>query len=369
MPYLFEAPVGPAVERNAGKIWPAEWVDANPYNLKKMYQVRPGSWAYHTGADLNMRNNQDENAPVYAMGAGSVTYARVFPKKGVWGGIIIIYHGTVDFLEKGIAVRKVVYSRYAHVNGIAVSAGATVAKGQQIARIGGRELGFDPHLHFDISTTSILRKDAGFWPGRNVELVKENFVDPMVWLYSHIKNSTASIHTPLEQDNTPGTSAGLWYADFEGEQVYEKHSVSAKVAFVLNRGAEMKLMKSAKKQDGYVWGQISGGPFKEHWVRVSKDDESVFYFRNQKPASGASADSVEIRYAQFDKSEVREDHSTSSKVVYELKKGAELVLLKQGRKHDGFFWGMISGGIFNGYWVAVCKDDVSAFYFTAHRPA
>lgn len=284
MPYLFEAPVGPEDQRNAGIIWPTDWRDANPYNLEKTYEVKAGRRAYHTGADLNLKKGVDNNAPVYAIGAGKVTYAQVYPTKGVWGGLIVIYHGVVEFIDKGVPVKKVVYSRYGHVQGITVKKDMTVTKGQQIARIGGTELGFDPHLHFDISTTSILDKDPGFWPGLNANLVREHFVDPMIWLYNHIKNYTATNSTPVDKENTSGADTELRYSVFDGAQVREHHSTSAKVVFELKKGAELPLLKTAKRWEGYIWGEICGGPFNGHWVAVLKEDDKTLLFDTKKPA-------------------------------------------------------------------------------------
>jgi murein DD-endopeptidase MepM/ murein hydrolase activator NlpD len=151
----FESPVGEQIDRNTGKVWPSGWHDATEYG--ELYTVKGSTKAYHTGADLNRRRG-DDNAPVYAMGDGVVTYARLFSRTA-WGNIIIIDHGVVD--------GRVLYSRYGHVQRIAVQECTKVLKGQKIAGVGngGPVLNFDPHLHFDISTTSMLKRHPGFWPG------------------------------------------------------------------------------------------------------------------------------------------------------------------------------------------------------------
>jgi len=287
MPFLFEAPVGPEDERNAGIIWPIEWWDANPYNLKKKYEVGKGSgrWAYHTGADLNFKDGVDNNQPVYAMGDGTVTYAQIYPTKGVWGGLIIICHGVIDFMENGVRVKKMVYSRYAHVQGISQAITekkeATVVKGQPIARIGGADLGFDPHLHFDISTTGKLERDPGFWPGGNADLVREHFVDPMVWLYNQIHHQPASNPTPTDNTNTE-----LRYAiQPEGVQVRKDHSTSADIVHELKPGEKLSIKKTGGVNDHvYMWAQISGGDFDGNWVPVCTSDQSLIYLSKRPPA-------------------------------------------------------------------------------------
>ena len=79
----FEAPVGTQSDRNAGKVWPPGWWDATPFG--EPYDVKPGKRAVHTGADLNCKG--DEMAPVYAMGDGTVIYAKKYPVQNVWGGL------------------------------------------------------------------------------------------------------------------------------------------------------------------------------------------------------------------------------------------------------------------------------------------
>lgn len=277
----FESPVGPEQERNAGKIWPRDWHDANPY--KTRYNVKPGKPAYHTGADLNC-DTGDANAPVYTIGDGKVIYAQRYPTQGVWGGLVIIYHGQVD--------EKLLFSRYGHVQGIVVAKDATVTKGQLIARIGGADLGFDPHLHFDISTTSILKEQPGYWPGLNKEMVERHFVDPKVWLYKHIKSEAATKSAPTPQVNSPAVVADApntelrYVIHMDGAHIRKDHATSAQVVHELKKGASLSVMKTGgMKQDGYIWAQVSGGEFNGYWVAVCKDDADpnrrVFYLSKQ----------------------------------------------------------------------------------------
>jgi murein DD-endopeptidase MepM/ murein hydrolase activator NlpD len=285
----FEAPVGPEHERNAGMIWPTEWIDANPYGSH--YFVKPGKPAIHTGADLNLKRGVDNNAPVYAMGDGTVTYSGLYSDTA-WGNLIVIYHGVVD--------ARVLYSRYGHVQGIepSVKKGATVSKGQLIARVGngGPGLNFDPHLHFDISTTSVLDGDdraAGFWPGDHKDVVEKYFVDPYAWLLTHIHEDAASKSAPTHNVNIPGaapesaTTELRYVIHADGAQIRKEHSTSAGVVHELKQGASLSLSKTGGfKQDGYIWAQISGGEFHGYWVAVCKKDAKDpgdFYLSKQPP--------------------------------------------------------------------------------------
>lgn len=363
---LFESPVGEQIHRNAGKVWPPGWHDANEYG--ELYTVKGSIEALHTGADLNRRRG-DDNSPVFAIGDGIVTFARLFSKTA-WGNIIIIYHGVVD--------GRVLYSRYGHVQRIAVQEGTKVLKGQHIAGVGngGPGLNFDPHLHFDISTTSVLKRHPGFWPGLDEKLLKHHFVNPLDWLEAHHVLGTSPLQpTPLDRDSQ-GTDELRYFAQLDGVKIHENYGASAKVLYELKKGADLVLMKKVGRvADDFIWGKISGGVFHGNWVAVCRDDNTSFNFAIQKPvgftgAAPQSAIGSVQYYAQLDGVKVHEDHSFSAKVVCTLKKGAEVFIMqKEGKSQEDFIWGRISGGVFDGRWVTVCKEDGTMFNFATQKPS
>ncbi len=176
--YGFDSPIGTNEERLTMQIWPGGWKDANGY--ARWYGDSAGNGAYHTGADLNLnepRWNMDAGAAVYAIGSGVVTWAA---RRGdVWRNIIIIEH---DPLPDGTKV----CARYAHIEDMLVAVGDRVARGQQIASVGqSGGPGANYHLHFDISTTNILKENPGHWPGKDVNGVYQHYVDPKAFLESH----------------------------------------------------------------------------------------------------------------------------------------------------------------------------------------
>jgi len=176
--YGFDSPIGTNEERLTMQIWPGAWKDANGY--ARWYGDSAGNGAYHTGADLNLnepRWNMDAGAAVYAIGSGVVTWAA---RRGdVWRNIIIIEH---DPLPDGTKV----CARYAHIEDMLVAVGDRVARGQQIASVGqSGGPGANYHLHFDISTTNILKENPGHWPGKDVNGVYQHYVDPKAFLESH----------------------------------------------------------------------------------------------------------------------------------------------------------------------------------------
>lgn len=174
----FDAPIGTAEERAGDKLWPGEWVNANPF-LNSYWFGNPPRQAVHTGADLNLNSprwNLDDGAPVFAAANGVVTFAQIVPR-GTWGGLVVIRHTLPD--------GKVVHTRYGHMSTLAVTAGQEVLRGQQIGTIGGTEYGVADHLHMDISLSGILERDPRHWPGANLASVQEHYVAPRAFLAAH----------------------------------------------------------------------------------------------------------------------------------------------------------------------------------------
>lgn len=178
----FDAPVGTVEERAGRRLWPGSWKDAwHPASgYARRYRDSAGVIAYHTGADLNLnepRFNLDRGAPVYAIASGKVAF--VGRVGDYWRNIVIIEH---DPLPDGAKM----CSRYAHVEGILVSAEERVARGQMICQIGssGGANG-NYHLHFDISPTDILLNNPGQWPRTKLDELLANYVDPILFIRSH----------------------------------------------------------------------------------------------------------------------------------------------------------------------------------------
>ncbi|MFF4394670.1 peptidoglycan DD-metalloendopeptidase family protein [Streptomyces sp. NPDC001480] len=116
------------------------------------YHVPGGMWSsgYHTGVDFVVPTGTS----VKAVGAGTVVSAG-------WGGA---YGNQVV-----IRLADGYYAQYGHLSSISVSAGQTVAAGQQIGLSGATGNVTGPHLHFEIRTTPNYGSD----------------VDPVGYLRSH----------------------------------------------------------------------------------------------------------------------------------------------------------------------------------------
>jgi murein DD-endopeptidase MepM/ murein hydrolase activator NlpD len=166
----FDAPIGTLEQRRGSRLWPEGWADASPFG--KLYFVGTPSEAYHTGADLNWGSPYaDKGLPIYAPASGIVTFAG--PLR-VWGNVIVIRHDPLS-----VPSGQVVYSRYGHVQEVQVQAGQRVKRGDQIAEIGDAFGRFVPHLHYDISPTTILERNPGDWPGKNLAYLLKNYMDPL----------------------------------------------------------------------------------------------------------------------------------------------------------------------------------------------
>ncbi|MFE3826435.1 peptidoglycan DD-metalloendopeptidase family protein [Streptomyces sp. NPDC059092] len=99
------------------------------------YRAAGGSWSsgYHTGVDFVASTG----TTVKAVGAGTVVTAG---DGGSYGNQIVIRH------DNGM------YSQYAHLSSLSVSAGQSVTPGQQIGLSGATGNVTGPHLHFEIRT-------------------------------------------------------------------------------------------------------------------------------------------------------------------------------------------------------------------------
>lgn len=166
----WDSPVGTPTERASDKLWPGNWVDATGFMTK--YTL-----GYHTGADLNLNDpvwDYDRNMPLYPAADGLVVYAGT--PSSAWQGVVVVRH-----VEPS---GNVMYTRYAHMAQILVKAGQWVKRHVNLGTIGRNYLPssgeWGPfHLHFDISNTSILDAEPGYWPGDNAQGVLDNFVDPL----------------------------------------------------------------------------------------------------------------------------------------------------------------------------------------------
>lgn len=167
----YDSPVGTDIERRGTKVWPGSWYDASPFG--RLYFIGTPSEAYHTGADLNLPQDNDRFAPVYAVASGVVVFASRLP---VWGNVIIIKH---DPLKTN---GKVMYSRTAHVDTMGVSVGQRVRRGEQIATVGNAFGQWAYHLHFDLSPTTILETQPQHWPGKNLQALLSNYIDPRLFI-------------------------------------------------------------------------------------------------------------------------------------------------------------------------------------------
>ena len=85
----------------------------------------------HAGVDMS----GSTGTPIVAAAAGTVVYAG---RMRGYGNVVVVDHGG------GVS------TLYAHCSAVLVNDGATVARGQNIARVGATGLATGPHLHFEV---------------------------------------------------------------------------------------------------------------------------------------------------------------------------------------------------------------------------
>lgn len=289
----FRSPVGTEDERNKMpiNIWPGSWLDANAWtgNIPPKYQLGPGNWAYHTGADLNLPNNKDAHAQIFSIGDGVVRYAQLVSKAS-WGNLVVINHGIVN--------GKPLFSRYGHVEDIVVTKGQAVKVGDPIAKVGNQFGVFPYHLHFDISTTDQLDKAPTYWPGLDMQSCKHHFVNPRDWLRENF-NTAAEIlpeGSTASGDVSGGSGSGgqkpddvkplpTWYVIApKGAQVYKEPSITAEKSVLLPRGTKVTVdVQKGRKDATVIWGPILGGDLNGQWVAIRKNDGKESYLSTNPP--------------------------------------------------------------------------------------
>jgi murein DD-endopeptidase MepM/ murein hydrolase activator NlpD len=150
------------------------WRDAQPYR-RNLYSGH----GYHLGADWNNGSgSSDANLPVYAVADGVVS--RVADFGGAWGKVIFVRHSTPS---------GVYTSMYAHVNWNASgppSQGQSVAKGQQIARIGNGNgyYGTAYHLHFELRVGDNTDPGLGYVTSQGA-VSPQGQIDPDLFIRDH----------------------------------------------------------------------------------------------------------------------------------------------------------------------------------------
>jgi len=161
-------PIDPLQPLNADG-WPGEWYDATGF---ARYYTATGKGAYHTGADLNLKNNADKDHLIQSIHDGEVLHAGRYP---VWGNIVVVRHG---YNNTGVRIR----SRYAHMGTLAVKRGDIIGRGDAIGTVGDAFGLYSHHLHFDISPTDVLDKQPTHWPGADKKATLLHYEDPSNWI-------------------------------------------------------------------------------------------------------------------------------------------------------------------------------------------
>ena len=119
-----------ATPGTAGLIWPTtSTYVSSPYGwrLHPIWKTQK----FHAGVDISVGYGQ----PIYAAASGTVTVATL---SSSYGNYIMINHGN------GL------YTLYAHMSSMAVSAGASVSQGQVIGYVGSTGWSTGPHLHYEV---------------------------------------------------------------------------------------------------------------------------------------------------------------------------------------------------------------------------
>jgi murein DD-endopeptidase MepM/ murein hydrolase activator NlpD len=213
---------------------------------------------------------------VRAMGNGTVTYAQLYSRK-VWGKLIVIDHGIVE--------GRPLFSRYAHVENICVTAGQSVQAGEMIANVGTGEGLFPYHLHFDISVTEQLRTLPNDWPNEDKQRLIQHYVDPKAWLQAHVLRDQIDQQVPPATPPSPLPMAKEWFvvARF-GCRVRQDHSTAATQVGSILLGEKVTIEEQTVNQEDYTWGRIRGGMFNGDWMAMGTVDQTDMFVSSTPPS-------------------------------------------------------------------------------------
>lgn len=159
------------VDTTSTEVWPARWRIALGFCVKYNLLGKADQW--HTGVDFVLRDGPTVGT-VHSIADGVIVSAR--KETSSWGNLVVVDHGEC-------------ISRYAHLKWIGVRKGEEVSGGKllgEIGKTGGDRIPGWEHLHFDISSTRILKTNPIYWPGLSRNGVLLNFVNPKVFLSERI---------------------------------------------------------------------------------------------------------------------------------------------------------------------------------------
>ena len=149
-------------------------------------QYYAGHKVYHPGIDFNWGplRNSDLGQPVVAPASGSIVYVSPRGTNGGLGNYVVLYHP---------AFRA--WTRYLHLEEVAVRAGQQVKQGQMLGLLGD-EGTTSAHLHFEVLNEKGFnwirdwRRPYGRYPeGLPKAAVASMWLDPVRWLRENTERS------------------------------------------------------------------------------------------------------------------------------------------------------------------------------------
>ena len=141
------ANTGGASGGDSGFMWPVPCSTRVTSRFGTRTDPFTGQTSVHNGIDIDGFGN--DGAPVVAAASGTVVTASY---DGAYGNYIIINHGGTSTV-------------YAHMSGLAVSAGEYVSQGQTIGYLGDTGRATGTHLHFEVYVGDSRVDPASYFSG------------------------------------------------------------------------------------------------------------------------------------------------------------------------------------------------------------
>lgn len=163
-------PLPPSPDRNRVD---AGFLDPRYPEWRKAQGLAPHQ---HPGVDLNLSGTSgdaDLGYPVVAVAEGRVVHS-AFHR--VWGHVVLLEH---DLPGLGRF-----WTQYAHLLFRVAREGDYLFAGEPVGTVGKGDPArpYLAHLHFEVRRAPL---EADFWPGSNVDLIREKYLDPEAFLKAH----------------------------------------------------------------------------------------------------------------------------------------------------------------------------------------
>ena len=197
----------------------------------------------------------------------------------------------------------------------------------------------------------------------NIVVVDHGIVDgkPLFSRYAHVENIFVHVGNLVrmgEQVASVGNGFGLF--------AYHLHFDISYTKILKEKPGNWPAPKSNPNAELVRQQYLDPKAFlmRQHVIQGGTSSNNVITSGGIEPSPGAMTWYVIIPTGM----RVCKDHGIAAGQVGVLPYGTKLFLLKEGGVQDGYRWGHITGGEYDGCWLAIGKQDRSETYVSTNQP-